>query len=307
MTGLGYLVEKGFRLAIICGVLATTIMLGELYRPSPVQAEVYQNIRQQTLSLFKLIDRGRSSASTRRVVVNGNRMTVEYSRTGQMPSAYIDALESRTQHDYTETFLNSALPENEKNILRPFFRPFRFYDGRRQIFGRLLGGDAVQGINLLERLANGEPLGMAGAGGFVVFASPSEDDRSTQLWKIQFDESFNPLKFAGAGRGDVEGHEYPGISRYPGSRRALHVSEFSAFSEGHVIAYEGPDSVEEHREFYLKALKKSGYHLLREGEKNPDNAVLHFNGDGLELTVYVSKTNHGLNPILDMIQIRRTG
>lgn len=293
------------RSSMIAVVLATFFALGQWLRPQPAEADVVQRFGMQLASLADFLALDARPGGQRLIRINGQVMYSELSSSSRTPAEILDELEARAQIEYAALDLEpttEAIREG-RELTYLFRRPFRTQGDGWGAFGRLTAGPLTSAASLIGPLASGGGLGESAAGGFVVLALREAEAEESDVWTLRFERGFDPLAFAVPTDRDVPGDDLPGIERFPGSRRALRLTESASTGVTHVVAYEGAGSVDGHAHHYASALVAAGLRLTNTSRRDA-RALLQFSGAGVLVDVFLSRADGSGAPVLDLIQMR---
>ena len=285
--------------------LAAVLLAGLL--PLTAAADVYQEQGAKAMGgLMGLLSSATQPGKDRYLVMNGTVLTARLGSTSLTPDALADKLAAAYDRAAQATVLPEPVSVEEQFQLarsRALRRPFMHKAGDWAAFGRFFGGDVTDLASVPELSLSGK---LGEDGGFLAMAMRGEGADTTNVWIMDFDRDFEPLKFLGLEKsdGDVAGADIPGFERFPGSKRAMTLSEFSDAATVHTLTYRGPGSVQAHVAHYERVLKSLGLEGPPPTWRGNDEGMLHYGSDTRQVSVFVSRAVSG-NGILDVIQVRK--
>lgn len=271
----------------------------------PARAEVWQRTPLGGAALGPILHALAGAGSERTVVMNGVVLRCELAASPLPVAALLDRVQALAElevaGDAEQPGEASDVERAQRAVARSLRRPFRAEGEGWGAVGRLVGGSLEGAASVLPSLAESGVLGPGGDGGFLVLALDGGDH--TRVWTARFDEDFAPLELVGSGRGDVPGGDVPGLVRFPGTRRALTLSEWGGGDRpSHAAGYLGPGSVKQHVRHWETALARLG--LPTRARRTPDGALLYASGPAREIAIWVTRPASGREAVLDWVQVR---
>ena len=294
------------RAGVILLILAATLFLGETYGPQRAQADVYKVLQARANTVLTALTLDPHVGGERILVLNGNRMRLNLSRSDQDPAELLDRLEALTEHNWKAS---QPAPPGEANpaLFGALARPFRIDRDNWGLYGRFVMSNDADPEELLQGLFDGRGLGADSRDGFILIASRPDPAQPTQVWTLRFEAGLNPFTLAGMAQRD-DARNIIGVAPYPGSERIVSLSEFTTFSAAHVLGYAGRDDVRKHAAHYRLQFEKQGMQLLSETHRGARETLLMFQRNGGDtpggIAVFISPLATDPSQTLALIQLR---
>ena len=291
------MLQRTIKIVSVIAIVALTLVIGESLGPKPVNAKVYQVIYHAAQSGADVLELGGRPGGQREFVVNGQRFLGEISQTRKTPKEIIQKLTDQSRNtgfdteDQASLFEDLDLSGALKAILN-MSRPFKLEGSNWGVFGQMYVSSSTGALK---------------QDGYIVFAHGAQSDGKTDVWTMNFPAGFNPFKVLPDLKGDSPGAEVDGIERYPGSRRVYTLSERSAISNAHIVAYAGYGSVQQHTIHYRNTLLRAGLREKTQLSGRSGNTIMRFEGKNKELDISISQASGSSNIVLDVIQARFKG
>lgn len=296
--------------------LSVILYFTQILKPLQAQADVYLKLTNQVGILASYLGQNSQPGGNRKIVLNGNILYSQLSKSMDAPSVAIDRIQANfeTQNrvkSYTQpvsTPVNG--PTNEKDLIQNMSTflnsPFRIDQKGWSAFGKiplsiLFGNKHFPQTETGENYTNKNVQN-----NFISLAIQDNPSGPTSVWTINFDKDASILEMLGNDDEDTPGADISQIERYPGSLRIFSFSEFSDFSESHIVGYRGYGIPEEHLHYYINLLQRAGLSLDRKSSQNFNKAFALFSGKGREVAVFITRDQENKNQLIDLVQVRVT-
>lgn len=256
--------------------LAGLILLLSL---SAAQADVYLDLERPVATLAQLLQLQSRNGGRRLIVVNGQRIQAELSRSSATPETLLQRLAAR--------YPPPPITEDEDADLAQWLR--WTVDIRRAHWGAF--------GRLALTATDAEPS-------FLVLALPGGQG-VTDVWTLRFGADFDLLKLLQAApNGDVAGEDPLGIERAVGTKRLFSLAEYSEFGRNQVAAYEGSGIAADYLAHYQQVLQRAGATVTLIAEPADGKAgLLYAEQEGTQISISVEPS---APTVLILVQTRTT-
>ena len=284
---------------------AVCLVIGWIAPAAPARADISRALGESTSMLLQHLERHTRPGQERYLVMNGEVVRARLGQTPLRPRELNDRLEAQALGILDNLPpIDPNTPEGRRaEVGRALKTPVRFDADGWGAFVQLFGGHPGELGGVLQHLAYSGRLGPEAAGGFVSIATRDQKSRVTDVWVLDLDAEFSPFGFVGMAPGDVDGDDYPGVGRYPGSTRTMTLSEYSVTGDVHVVAYSGSGTPAAHAAHYRRAFVGLGMVEAPSSRNATQEQLLRFSDGNRNAAVFVQRSDSGDRTVLDVIQV----
>ncbi|MDS4068687.1 MAG: hypothetical protein RKO24_03615 [Candidatus Competibacter sp.] len=275
------------RLLLIGLVWLGLLWLGMAFAPRPGSADVYVSRWADPTPALPRLPRAEGEPRRHRWWINGQAVQAERRRVALSVRQALDGVAAEMAADppTDPVFALQRAEGANWGVLMQWRNP-----QRRDLLGWLPG---------LLKVA---PGGDAYAGAVVVLAL--EDDGGTQLWTLDFDQTFDPRAWIAPADRDAPGFDLPDLPRFPGSLRRFALADRSAAGQAAMVAYASDAPRSARLAHYTAALTRLGATPLTPAGAEAAGGPRLFRHAGGEYSLWCQDDPTAPGRGLDLLQLR---